>query len=325
MQTISIIVPFYNEEKNVDSFTNALFLIIDSIKTYLFEVIYINDGSDDSTLKLLKQQVDKHSNIRIISFSRNFGHEAAINAGIDSCTGAAAIVMDADLQDQPECIPLLIKKYEEGYDVVNVKHTNRRNGDTFVKRTTARIFYRLIAHWSYKVKIVENVNNFRLISNKIINIVKSLSSKNRVFRFEVPFAGFKTTNIDVPRSKRIYGKSHYNLSNMSRLAIDSIVSVSIQPLNLITKIFLAFLALFFASSITELTLFLVQTISKVIFIDGIYYLAWLIINISFFFMLIVLFAAAIIAQYVARIHLESQNRPTYIIDEIITNKKNGKK
>ena len=115
MKTISIIVPFYNEEKGVISFTDVLFSIIKVIKNYQFEVIYVNDGSSDSTLTLLKKEIKKHSNIKVITFSRHFGHDAAINAGIDNCSGDAAIIMDADLQDQPTCIPQLIKKYEDGY------------------------------------------------------------------------------------------------------------------------------------------------------------------------------------------------------------------
>lgn len=319
MKTISIIVPFYNEEKGAASFTDNLFSIINVIKNYRFEVIYINDGSDDLTLTILKKQIKKHPNIKVISFSRHFGHDAAINAGIDNCSGDAAIIMDADLQDQPTCIPQLIKKYEDGYDVVNVKHIDRKT-DAFVKRTTAKLFYKLISHWSDKIKITENVNNFRLISKRIINIVKKLSSKNKVFRFDVPFAGFKTTNIEVPRSKRIHGESHYDLTSMSRLAIDSIVAVSTQPLNLISKLFLILFGCFITSGVTELICFLIQTFGSGVFIARSDYLFWLLVNIIFFFSLIILFSVAIVAQYVARIHIETQNRPTYIIEDIFNNK-----
>lgn len=319
-KTISIVVPFYNEEKVVGDFSSALFNALSTLDNYAFEVIFINDGSNDNTLNILKSISCQNHNLKVISFSRNFGHEAAINAGIDRCNGDAAIVMDGDLQDSPLYIAQLIEKWEDDYDVVNVKSVDRHN-ERFTKRITAKLFYKLIGRWAYKINVQENVNNFRLISKRVINVVKTLTSKNKVFRFEVPFAGFKTTNIEITRSSRKGGEGHYKLADMSRLAIDSVVAVSTQPLNLITKIFLVFLGLFLISAVSELTLFLLQTYAHSLFIENIYYITWLIINVMFFFMLVLLFSIAIVAQYVARIHLETQNRPTYIIDEIYEGKK----
>ena len=319
MSKISIIVPFYNEENSARNFCNSLFDSLNEIKNHIFEVIFINDGSTDNTLHILKQQINRIECLKILSFSRNFGHEAAINAGIDNCSGDAAIVMDADLQDPPQQIINLISKWERGYDVVNIKRINRNN-DSCSKRLTAKLFYKLISHWAYKINIEENVNNFRLISKRVINIVKSLTSKNKVFRFEVPFAGFKTTDIEIDRPCRNAGKSHYHIAEMSRLAIDSIVSVSIQPLNLISKIFLVMCLLFCLSFTTEIVLYIIQKCNGVLMLSDMSYLAWLIVNCCLFFTLVLLLGISIIAQYIARIHLETQNRPTYVVDEIFSKK-----
>lgn len=316
MKRISIITPFYNEEKSVNLFFKELFLVINKLNKYEFEVVCINDGSKDSTLDLLKKEKNKHKEIKVISFSKNFGHEAAINAGINNCSGDAAVIMDADLQDPPSHIPELIKKYEEGYDVINVKRIDR-SSDSLFKRKTAKLFYKLMSKWAYKIKIEENVNNFRLISRRVIDVVKGLAEKNKVFRFEIPFAGFKTTYIELVRPKRVGGESHYNLKSMNKLAIDSVISISTEPLNLITKLFFIIFILFCLSSVTELVLYLVQTFTHTIGISNLSYIAWLIINCFAFLCSIIMFSLAVIAQYIARIHIETQNRPTYIIEEII--------
>jgi len=320
MKKISVIVPIYNEESVIEIFNDELNKQLTSIKEYSFEIVYINDGSEDNSLNILKKINKTYQNIVIINLSRNFGHDAAINAGIDYCKGDAAIIMDGDLQDSPEFIKDLLNKFEDGYDVVNAKRIHREC-DSFKKRFTAKIFYKLISHWSYRIKIVENVNNFRLISKRVINVVKNLNNKNKVFRFDVPFAGFKTCNIDISRYKRVNGSSHYSLKNMSRLAIDSIVSVSTQPLNLISKIFLFFSFIFSLNVLTQIILFSITKATGLVAISDSHYLLWLIVNIITLLFLVILFSIAIVAQYIARIHIETQNRPIYIIDKIIETKK----
>lgn len=313
---ISIITPFYNEEKMVKIYIKELFNVLNNIKNCIFEVMCVNDGSTDKTLELLKKEHDVHKEIKIISFSKNFGHEAAINAGINNCSGDAAIIMDADLQDPPSHIIKLIRKFEEGYDVVNVKRIDR-SSDSFFKRATAKMFYKLISKWSYKIKIDENVNNFRLISKRVINVVKCLTEKNKVFRFEIPFTGFKTTYIELVRPKRAEGKTHYNLKSMNKLAIDSIISVSTEPLNLISKLFIFIFMCFSISSTIELILFIVQIINHSLNISNLSYVSWLVINCSLLLTSIIMFSLAVIAQYIARIHIETQNRPMYVIEEIM--------
>jgi len=320
MKKISIIVPFYNEEKSINSFFDELSKYLNSPNKYSFEVICVNDGSKDKTLELLTQKMKKHKEITVISFSKNYGHEAAVNAGINNCTGDAAIIMDADLQDPPSHIPELLNKWESGYDVVNVKRIDRKS-DSLFKRATAKIFYKIISKWSYKIKIEENVNNFRLISRRVINVVKSLSEKNKVFRFEIPFAGFKTTYIELVRPERVGGKSHYNLKSMTKLAIDSVISTSTEPLNLITKMFIIMLLLFISSVITEIVLYTITATTKVLNIPSPVYILWLLINITSLFLLFIIFSIAIMAQYIARIHIETQNRPMYVIEKIYKNNK----
>lgn len=316
---VSIIVPFFNEEKSISDFFNSLYTTINKLHKYQFEIICINDGSTDNTLSLLKNEFNYHKNINILSFSKNYGHEAAINAGINNCSGDVAIIMDADLQDPPELIPSLLKKYEKGYDVVNVKRISRNN-DSFFKRITAKLFYKMMRRLAYKIKIEENVNNFRLISKRVITVIKNLTEKNKIFRFEIPFAGFKTTYVEMVRPKRIGGTSHYDLKSMNKLAIDSIISVSTYPLHLVTNVFIVLFILFCTSGITELVLFLIQVNNDTFSISNASYLVWLIINIVLLLSNIIMFSLAIIAQYIARIHLETQNRPIYVIEEVIKNK-----
>ena len=157
MKKISLVVPMYNEEEMIPLFFEKMNEVLESIKGYQFEYVLVNDGSRDNTLNLLKEQKKIQKNIKIVSFSRNFGHEAAVCAGFNHADGDAVIVMDADLQDPPEVISKMLEKYEEGYKVVNGKRVDRKK-DSFLKRTTAAMFYKLIKKLSGKIKVPENVD-----------------------------------------------------------------------------------------------------------------------------------------------------------------------
>ena len=202
MKKISIIVPMYNEEEMIPLFFETTNNVIKQIDNkYKVSYTCVDDGSKDRTLDLLKKQRKLQSNIRIVSFSRNFGHEAAVCAGLKQSNGDIMIVMDADLQDPPEVILQLIKKYEEGYDVVNAKRINREK-DPFLKRITAEGFYSIINKLSYKNKIPSNVGNFRLMTRKVVDYINELTESNRVFRVEVPYVGFPTAEVEFVRPER---------------------------------------------------------------------------------------------------------------------------
>ena len=203
----------YNEEEMADRFFCTVNKIISEIKSYKFEIIAINDGSTDKTLSILKNNREKQLNIGIINFSRNFGHESALTAGLESANGDAIIVMDADLQDPPEIIPNMIDEWEKGFDVVNAKRSSRKE-DSLLKRWTAKKFYSTVNKLSGKVKIPENVGNYRLLDRKIVDEVNSLPERNRVFRILIPYLGYKTTEIEFERPKRAAGTTHYNWKSM---------------------------------------------------------------------------------------------------------------
>ena len=243
MKKISIIVPMYNEQEAAPYFFEALDKVINEIKGYEFEIVAVNDGSKDETLNILKAEFEKRSNLVVVNLSRNWGHESAVRAGFINCTGDCAIPMDADLQDPPEIIPQMIAMWEQGYDVVNAVRVSRKKDSSF-KRNTAGIFYRYMDKISPKVKIPNNVNNFRLMDRRVVDEINALSESNRVLRVEVPFVGFKTGAVEIVRAKRAEGKSHYPLSAMVNLAKNSIVAVSTKPLDVSLKVSIFLFVLF---------------------------------------------------------------------------------
>jgi dolichol-phosphate mannosyltransferase len=311
MKKISIVVPMYNEEKVIPLFFAEINRVLLTLPQYQFELVVVNDGSKDQTLALLKAQQTKQSNLIIVNLSRNFGHEPAVAAGIKTATGDAIIPMDADLQDPPMLIAELIKQFEEGFEVVNAKRKGRHE-DTFFKRFSAIKFYQFIAKLSGKIKIPQNVGHFRLISRRVVDEVNRLSERNRVFRIEVPFVGFKTTEVLFDRPKRAAGETHYNLQSMMKLAVDAIASTTSVPLVWPVQVFL-----------TVGTLFAISVIGQVVVgiffsLEAIIQLIWLATNIIILMFVLLFFILSILSLYLSRVFIETQNRPFYLIDEIIT-------
>jgi dolichol-phosphate mannosyltransferase len=311
MKKISIVVPMYNEEKVIPLFFAEINRVLLTLPQYQFELVVVNDGSKDQTLALLKAQQTKQFNLIIVNLSRNFGHEPAVAAGIKTATGDAIIPMDADLQDPPMLIAELIKQFEEGFEVVNAKRKGRHE-DTFFKRFSAIKFYQFIAKLSGKIKIPQNVGHFRLISRRVVDEVNRLSERNRVFRIEVPFVGFKTTEVLFDRPKRAAGETHYNLQSMMKLAVDAIASTTSVPLVWPVQVFL-----------TVGTLFAISVIGQVVVgiffsLEAIIQLIWLATNIIILMFVLLFFILSILSLYLSRVFIETQNRPFYLIDEIIT-------
>lgn len=313
MKKLSLIVPMYNEEEMIPLFFEKINEVLSQIKNYTKEIVCVNDGSKDKTLELLKQYKKENNKIHIVSFSRNFGHEAAVAAGFSRALGDVMIVMDADLQDPPEVIFDLLKKYEEGYKIVNAKRVDRKS-DSFLKRTTAEMYYKLIYKMSGKIKVPENVGNYRLMDREVVDKINALPEKNRVFRVLVPFAGYKTAVVEFVRAPRPKGESHYNYKSMFKLAGDSIVSSSVAPLKWPLKWslgigFLTCIALFI-----DLILYICHRCNYKFMIQfnfGVF----TIILFMFLCLSIILLAIGIIGEYLARIMIESQDRPVYIIEE----------
>ena len=310
MKLISIVVPMYNEEKVVPLFFAEINKVLETIKQYQFEIVVVNDGSKDQTLSLLKAQQSLQKNLVIVNLSRNFGHEPAVAAGIKTAKGNAIIPMDADLQDPPSLIQALLAKFEAGFEVVNAKRKGRHE-DTFFKRFSAIKFYQFVAKLSGKIKIPQNVGHFRLISRRVADEVNRLSERNRVFRIEVPFVGFKTTEVLFNRPKRAAGETHYNLKSMLKLAVDAIASTTSVPLVWPVQIFIFILILFGLSATTQIILFFTLSLSEVVM------LSWLVGNLILFLFSLLFFVLSILSLYLSRVFIETQSRPFYIIDEVI--------
>jgi dolichol-phosphate mannosyltransferase len=315
MKKISLVVPMYNEEEMIPLFFEKMNEVLSKIEKYKFEYVLVNDGSKDNTLNMLKEQKSKQKNIKIVSFSRNFGHEAAVCAGFQNADGDAVIVMDADLQDPPEVIEKMLIKYEEGYKVVNGKRVDRKK-DSFLKRTTAAMFYKLIKKLSGKIKVPENVGNYRLLDKEVVTYLNALSEKNRVFRVQVPYIGFKTCEVEFVRPERPKGETHYNYKSMFRLAIDSITSSSVAPLIWPMLFGLIGCGIFGSLFIADLVLYIIQ-LCDITFIPKFNGLGILILISIFLGFSIILVFMGIIGIYLSKITTESQDRPVYIIEEII--------
>ena len=225
----SVIIPAFNEEAIINETYKKLKKVMDSVNEE-YELIFINDGSSDNTSNLIKEICIKDKRIKLLDFSRNFGHQIAISAGIDFANGKAVVIIDADLQDPPEVIPEMIKKWKEGFEVIYGKRTKRK-GETIFKRFTAYIFYRLLKYLSnYDIPL--DTGDFRLIDRKVCDAMKKLNEKNRFMRGLISWVGFKQTYVEYVREERVGGQTNYPLRKMITFALDGITSFSYRPLKL---------------------------------------------------------------------------------------------
>ena len=317
MKKISIVVPMYNEEEMAPLFFEAVDKVIASIKGYDFEYVAVNDGSKDNTLEILKNIQQGKDNLVIVNLSRNFGHESAVHAGLMTASGDAVIPMDADLQDPPEIIPEMIKLWEEGYQVVNAQRSSRK-ADTGFKRNTAGIYYKFISKLSPKVKVPQNVANFRLLDRSVVDEVNSLKERNRVLRIQIPFVGYKVGIVSFVRPKREKGETKYNFSSMFNLAVSSITSLSSKPLfsvPLATTIWLCSLTCL--SILTELVLFILNCCNVFPYINNLGYGIWLICNVVGLFACLIFAVLTLFGAYLEKISEEVKDRPDVIIKEVI--------
>lgn len=317
MKKISLVIPMYNEEAMVELLLTTIHEKVIKILygKYEVEVVAINDGSKDKTLELLKEHQKGCDFLTIVDLSRNFGQEPAVRAGLLTATGDCVIPMDADLQDPPEIIPEMIQMWENGYQVVNAVRVSR-NKDTSFKRNSAGFFYRYLDKISPKVKIPNNVNNFRLMDRRVVDEINALSETNRVLRVEVPFVGFKTGAVEIARAERAKGVSHYPLSAMINLAKNSIVSVSTKPLEISIAITIFLGVLFGLSSVSELVLFILK-LTKVLPINEVALWGWLVINVVLLMATFICGILAIQSLYLGKVSDEATHRPSVIIKEVI--------
>ena len=300
---ISIIAPCYNEEETIEPFLRRIEEILTQINEP-YEIVFINDGSKDNTLNILLNAKQNFKNIRIINFSRNFGKEAALTAGLDKARGEAAIPIDVDLQDPPELIKELVAKWREGYDVVLAKRADRTS-DSFAKRVSADLFYKLNGKIS-NVDIPNNVGDFRLMSKRVVEALKQLPENQRFMKGLFAWVGFKTTVIEYAREKREAGQSSFNGWKLWNFALDGITSFSTLPLRIWLYIgaLVSFLSFLYGSFI------ILKTLIFGVDLPGYASLA----VIMLFLGGIQLIGIGILGEYIGRIYSESKRRPSYIIE-----------
>jgi len=307
---LSIIVPVYNEQDSLDELYNRISGAARKITEH-YELIFINDGSKDHSLYKLMELSKADRRVFYINFSRNFGHQIAVTAGLDCCCGNAVVIIDADLQDPPELIPEFYQKHKEGYEVVYAKRA-RRKGESWFKLVTAKIFYRILERIT-TIKIPVDTGDFRLMDKKIVEYLRLMPEQNKFLRGQIAWLGFKQTYIEYTRDERKYGETGYPFKKMLRFAIDGITSFSDLPLRLVTQagIFMSifsFLAIVYTiyghyvlkNTITGWSSLIISTV---------------------FFGGIQLVSIGVLGLYISRINRNIINRPLYIIKS--TNYVNG--
>jgi glycosyltransferase involved in cell wall biosynthesis len=300
----SVIVPMYNEEEVIEHTYERLKLVMDNTNEP-YELIFVNDGSKDRTVELVSMICDFDPNVRLINFSRNFGHQIAISAGMDYAQGDAIVVIDADLQDPPEVIIDMIAKWKEGFEVVYGKRLKRK-GETLFKKMTAKLFYRTLRSLT-NVDIPVDTGDFRLIDRKVCDVLRGLKEKNRFVRGLVSWIGFNQTMVEYEREERFAGETKYPLKKMIAFALDGITSFSYKPLKIATYIG-------FTLSISSFLYLLVVIFQKLF--TGTTIAGWAsIVAVNLLFNGIILMLLGIIGEYIGRIYDESKNRPLYIVRE----------
>lgn len=309
MKKISVVIPMYFEEEVVEECYNRTKSTLKCLsEKYDNEIIFVNDGSKDKTLEMLEKIAQNDKEVKIISFSRNFGHQAAVTAGLKFTTGDAVVIMDADMQDPPETILQMIELWEKGNEVIYAKR-KIRHGETGFKLLTAKMFYKVLNGLS-DVDIPKDTGDFRLADRKVIDVINSLPEHNKFLRGLFSWVGFKQVPLEYERKERFAGKTKYPLKKMLKLASDGITSFSTKPLKLlgvigcisiITSIILLIYAIVsYIFKLNELTPGWTSLMVTITFLGGMQLLSiWL------------------ISEYIGKIYDESKGRPEYIIDKKI--------
>jgi len=301
---ISVIIPVYNEEENIGLLYNRMKSVMQQIGAS-YELIFVNDGSRDNSILLVRELASQHQEVKFIDFSRNFGHQIAVTAGLDRAAGDAIVIIDADLQDPPELIIEMYKKLRDGYEVVYAKR-KKRDGESFLKRFTAKTFYRILAKIT-SIHIPIDTGDFRIIDRKIVDILKQMPEKNKYLRGQISWIGFNQTYVEYDRNERHSGETGYTYQKMMRFALDGITGFSDLPLKIVT--YFGFIVSGFAFIVMIYALY-----SR--FILKVYEPGWTSTILSILFIGgIQMIAIGIIGEYLSRMNSNIRNRPLYIVKD----------
>lgn len=300
---LSVIVPVYNEKNNVVPLLKRL---IPALKKFRHEVIFIDDGSRDQTPQIIKKQIEKNKNIKLLSFYRNFGHQMALTAGYEVAQGDAVVSMDADLQDPPEIIGEMVEEWKKGSKVVYAKRS-KREVDGLFKKITAQFFYRFINFLS-DTTVPQDVGDFRLLDREVVDFLKTLPEQSRFLRGLVSWGSYPSSYVYFEREKRFSGETHYGLLKMINFAMDGITSFSVKPLRISTYLGVTAGIAGFIGMTYELIMKMISPESFVIGWTGLFTAVMFLGGIQ-------LITIGIIGEYVGKIYTEIQKRPRFLVKE----------
>ena len=304
---LSVVVPVYNEQEVIGETVKRLVGVLDGMSVD-YEVVVVNDGSRDGTLSVLRPLCEADARLKLVNFSRNFGHQIAITAGMDMTRGDAVVVIDADLQDPPEVIPGMFEVWKQGYEVVYGKRVSRE-GETFFKKFTARVFYRFMARMT-EVDMPVDTGDFRLIDRRVVDALRRIPERNRYVRGIVSWLGFRQYAYEYERHERFAGQTKYPLKKMLKLASDGLVSFSVKPLRWILGTGIVLSAL----SVLYLLYVLIASLCGAAMLSaGLYAL------LGFITLLlgVVMISLGVLGEYVGRIYDEAKARPLYIVSDTV--------
>ena len=303
---LSIVLPIYNEEPVIPELSKRLAALLQRIELEV-EVVFVDDGSRDRSFEMLRELARTIPNYRVLSFSRNFGHQAAITAGVDYASGEGVVVMDADLQDPPEVVLEMVARWQEGYDVVYARRRSRE-GESWFKLITAKLFYRIFASM-VPIDVPLDTGDFRLMSRRVVRELRELRETHRFVRGIVSWVGFKQIAVLYDRPARFAGETKYPLLKMVRFAIDGITSFSVTPLRLSTYVG-------FATGVFGFGVGVWATLRKLVYHDTVQGWTALVVLISVVssvqFLMI-----GIVGEYVGRVYEQVKQRPIYIVADTV--------
>ena len=302
MPNLSLVIPLYNEEQNLKILHKRLGEVLENL-SISWELIYIDDGSSDDTLKIIENFSSENPSVKALSLTRNFGHQAALMAGLDHANADAVITMDGDLQDPPELIPLMLNKWREGFPVVYARRKNYRR-DHFIKRWLSMFFYSIIK--AFKIsKAPKNVGDFRLIDRRVLEELKNMRERTRYLRGMISWLGFNYAFVDYDRPDRKNGKAGYSFAQLMKLAMDGFFSFSRVPLRI--GLFLGGFSILIGLG------FMVYMVADILINDVYYHLYKILVDVIFIFIGFLFILIWILGEYIGRIYHEVKGRNLYII------------
>jgi dolichol-phosphate mannosyltransferase len=298
---LSVIIPIYNEEMNLVPMNNRIIAALSPLAIQ-YEIVYVNDGSKDNSLPIIMGLSEENASVKYIDFSRNFGHQIAISAGLEHAVGERIVIMDGDGQDPPELIPSLLQKAQEGYEVVYAKR-KKRKGESFLKKLTAKLFYRFLANIT-QIEIPLDTGDFRMIHRKVQKVLLNMPEQHKYLRGQIAWIGFNSTFVEYDREERMGGNTKFTYSKMMRFATDGISGFSNWPLKVATMLGFAVSGIAF--------MLIIYSLYQKFF--GFTEVGWTSLHISVLFLGgVQLLGIGILGEYLGRVSENVKNRPTYIV------------